>query len=138
MLTSNPFDTVKEVLPITDILHFYGVEVKQKIKPFAPCTMKNRPASPFTQAPIHGIALVAGRAALQSTFLSAVAAIPLENSIKIQSRRIMGVEITQLSHDTNSSLHYSLDNTTILFDEALKERERDGFARIKTIKGEYK
>ena len=49
MLTSNPFDTIKEVLPITNILRFYGVEVKQKNKTL--CPLHNEKSPSFTIYP---------------------------------------------------------------------------------------
>ena len=49
MLTPNPFDTIKEVLPISDILLSYGVEVKQKNK--ALCPLHNEKTPSFTIYP---------------------------------------------------------------------------------------
>ena len=49
MLTANPFDTIKEVLPITNILHFYGIEVKNQNKAICPLHREKSPS--FTVYP---------------------------------------------------------------------------------------
>ena len=49
MLTSNPFDIIKEVLPITNILLSYGVEVKKQNK--ALCPLHNEKSPSFTIYP---------------------------------------------------------------------------------------
>jgi len=48
-VTANPFDTIKEVLPITNILTFYGVEVKKQNK--ALCPLHNEKSPSFTIYP---------------------------------------------------------------------------------------
>ena len=49
MPTSNPFDTIKEVLPITNILLSYGVEVKKQNKALCPFHKEKTPS--FTVYP---------------------------------------------------------------------------------------
>jgi hypothetical protein len=44
VLTANPFDTIKEVLPITDILLSYGVEVKKQNKAICPLHSEKSPS----------------------------------------------------------------------------------------------
>jgi len=49
VLTATPFDTIKEVLPITNILHFYGIEVKKQNK--AVCPLHSEKSPSFTIYP---------------------------------------------------------------------------------------
>ena len=44
MLTSNPFDTIKEVLPIDDIVLFYGLKVKTQNKAICPFHKEKTPS----------------------------------------------------------------------------------------------
>ena len=53
--------------------------------------------------------------------------VPIENSITIQTRSIMGTEIPHITIPMYSNLVYSITN-------ALEEKEREEFTRLKVIK----
>ena len=55
--------------------------------------------------------------------------VPVDNSVKISSRSVMGVEIPTVSADeTKLSLYYSFSNTTSALDDAYEK-----FNRVKTL-----
>jgi len=48
-------------------------------------------------------------------------AIPLENKLQLSSKKIAGVEIITIDYKSERSLHYNLNNTTIVLDEACNQ-----------------
>jgi len=58
-LPPNAFDTIKEILRITDVLTLYGVEVLRNNKALCPLHNEKTPVSQFIQTVTRGIVLAA-------------------------------------------------------------------------------
>jgi len=47
--------------------------------------------------------------------------IPVENTLQVSCKKIMGVEVSTIDYKSKQNLHYSLNNTTIALDEACSQ-----------------
>jgi len=57
----------------------------------------------------------------RSQIESAAKIIPIENTLQVNIKKIMGTEISAINYKNEQNLHYSLNNTTIALDEAYSQ-----------------